>query len=265
MIEMELPTQAAGLTIYGTPEQRAKLFLAVAKARPKFKDVLKDVTGQIGHVSFKYANLAQIVAAAEEALAEFEVAVMQFIVDAPEGRNAVMTIFAGHGAEIHSTLTFARPPDVKELGKTTTYMRRYAYQAGFALDGDLDADSEPSPARASPPQQQKRREPPQAPSQQQLRAAPQAQGAAPRPATIPPGPPNQDAPEGQPTEQPPSDAVREKLRSLVTRMKIPRVQLVEICKERYGREPMGLSAANGDDLLSYLASLLPRDPPEVRS
>lgn len=256
-----------GLILFGELPEQCKLFTAVAAARPKFKRVLKDTEGQIGHVKFRYANLAVLVEAAEEALAEQGVGVMQFLTDSQEeGRCVLTTIFAGHGAQIHSRLSFSHPGDVKEFGKVTTYLRRYAYQAAFVLDGDLDADSDGSPAPM-----QKRREPPSPPKPQQeqyrqparasSRPAPAAQmklsSVPPRQTTInPPAKTSVRPPPDIDDGSPPTVEQLQTLRTLAIDLSLSKVAIAQLCMDRYQRSAKDITAVQAGDLLDYFRGLL---------
>lgn len=120
----------------------SKLFDAIAKARKSFGEVRKAHAGQVGHQTFKYSTLADLTAASTEALSDAGVATMQFISASPTlGVDRITTIVAGHGARIESYLDFKAEPNVQGYGKQTTYLRRYAYNALFVLDGVPDQDA----------------------------------------------------------------------------------------------------------------------------
>lgn len=157
------------LRFIGSLEDQGKLFSEVSLARAKFGTASKDIKGQIGNQSFKYADLHSLVEASRAALGDHGVSVCQFLTGT--GENCLLTtVLAGHGAQVHALLEFPKPGDVKEFGRVTTYLRRYQFQALFVLDGDRDADADAAPA---PMRQEKRREPPPVlPAQQQRQAAP---------------------------------------------------------------------------------------------
>jgi hypothetical protein len=132
----------------GSPDNVAKLDAALAEARKKFLPVSKGTSGQIGNQKFKYTPLAELTEATTPFLLEKEVHVMQFLCSSPiEGKHRLTTRVAGHGASITSHWDFEPASDLKELGKQTTYLRRYAYNALFILDGEKDADADPNYGR----------------------------------------------------------------------------------------------------------------------
>lgn len=161
------------LRFIGPLEAQNALFEAVSKAKAKFESVAKSMEGQIGLVKFRYADLHALVEATRGPLSEQGVAVMQFLNGGAEGECVLTTVVAGQGAQIHSALSFPRAGDVKEFGKQSTYLRRYAYQAALLLDGDRDADQD---GQESPPM--KRREPPQATKPQGQNGGRYGQGRA---------------------------------------------------------------------------------------
>jgi hypothetical protein len=281
-------TMNTGLILHGDLEAQCKLLAAVAVARPKFKKVIKDTEGQIGNVKFKYANLAVLVEAAEEALAEQGVGVMQFLTDSSEeGRCLLTTIFAGHGAQIQARLSFTHPENVKEFGKLTTYLRRYAYQAAFVLDGDQDADQD---GQANYPVG-KRREPPRAPqppqyprhdayeSREVAREEKPRQPARPssRPAPSQSAPPQQlklsSVPPRQQTINPPDNktSVRpppieddgspptvdqlQTLRTLAVELNLSKVAVAQLCLDRYKSSAKTITSVQAEDLLGYFRGL----------
>src|SRR5688572_23183791 len=133
----------------GSPDNVAKLDAALAEARKKFLPVSKGTSGQIGNQKFKYTPLAELTEATTPFLLEKEVHVMQFLCSSPiEGKHRLTTRVAGHGASITSHWDFEPASDLKELGKQTTYLRRYAYNALFILDGEKDADADPNYGRS---------------------------------------------------------------------------------------------------------------------
>lgn len=118
-----------------------KLFEAIAKARKLFGEVTKGREGQIGNQKFKYSTLSDLTGASIVALSDAGIATMQFLSASPApGVDRLTTIVAGHGARIESFLDFKADPSVQAYGKQTTFLRRYAYNSLFVLDGVPDQD-----------------------------------------------------------------------------------------------------------------------------
>lgn len=118
-----------------------KLFEVIAKARKGFGEVTKGREGQVGNQKFKYSTLSDLTNASTAALSDAGVATMQFISVSPvQGHDRITTIVAGHGARIETYLDFKADPNPQTYGKQSTYMRRYAYNALFVLDGVPDQD-----------------------------------------------------------------------------------------------------------------------------
>lgn len=133
------PTPA--LRFVGDPKSVAALFEAIAKARKEFGSVTKGREGQIGNQRFKYSPLGTLTDASMAPLCSAGVVPMQFITASPTpGHERLTTLVAGHGARIESYIDFKPDPSVQLYGKQTTYLRRYAYNALFVLDGVPDQD-----------------------------------------------------------------------------------------------------------------------------
>ena len=99
----------------------------------------------------KYADLAEVINCAKEALANNGLSVSQFPV-AEEGRAGVVTILmheSGEWIEQHLLLKVAKN-DPQGMGSAITYARRYAYQAVLGIpseDDDGNAATRPAPVR----------------------------------------------------------------------------------------------------------------------
>lgn len=126
-----------------------KIALALAKAQPKFKTLMKDKTAVInsskGSYKYKYADLADVFISIRDALGENEIAVVQTTEPAPgDGGGYFLTTSLIHssGQSINSTLRMDKWPDPKSLGIEMSYLRRYSLCAlvGIASDDDTDAD-----------------------------------------------------------------------------------------------------------------------------
>jgi hypothetical protein len=191
--------------VYGDMPSRQALFRAIMKARTQFAPVINDTQGMMGNRTYKYADLNTLVAATLPALDANEVSVTQHMfgpvqLSTQDGQavevHRVLTIVAGHGAEIWSSIDYKRAGDIKAWGGQTTYIRRYAYRAILQLDGSDDADNDATVGnqgarantRPTPPAQQEigrtHREPPQKQwqrAQEQPKAAPENKAQAKEP------------------------------------------------------------------------------------
>lgn len=251
------------LQFIGELDAQNELFKAVAAAKAEFAAVSKETEGQIGNVKFRYADLHALVEATRGPLSKHGVAVMQFLNG--NGESCVLsTVIAGHGAQIRSAITFLRAGDVKEFGKVTTYLRRYAYQAALLLDGDRDADS----GDAQLPQ--KRREPPPVQRVQErteeraaAKPAPPTEPAqAPRHSTMPPRnqssrvpPRDTKPPESQRSlsyDGAPSADQKLLLRTLLLDKGWNKVRVGEFCFERFAVQPHQMTQAHISEFIHYL-------------
>lgn len=150
--------------IYGSREARLQLVQALAAAQETLDTIGKGTTGQVGKRNFSYSNLLDIMRVVRPALKSHGLCVLQPISSSPLGEEwqSVTTIIAGHGAEIVATYDYHRRAQemddkndgstpVQRWGKVLTYVRRYAIQSMFVLQGDADADDGPGgPPRAKP-------------------------------------------------------------------------------------------------------------------
>lgn len=174
--------------LFGTDDAVSKLFTEFAAAQGEFGPAVADSVGRVNEQrSFKYADLASIIAASRPALSKHGISLTQW----PTGWDgAILTIVAGHGARIHSVLRFERPKLPKDQGAYWTYMCRYAMRAILGLPGDDDLDNTPNQARrdqppapqAKPPSKAQERPGP-AKAQEQ---APKGNGAVPPKSEPPP-------------------------------------------------------------------------------
>lgn len=134
-----------------------ELFTALAKAQAEFLPLKKTSTNPF--YGAKYADLASVIEATRPALTKHGLAVFQF--DETEGENVRLVTFMSHssGAYMRTTMTvpgystaskedrngdkrIVKTFDVQTIGKSSTYSRRYAYQAivGVAAEGDDDGN-----------------------------------------------------------------------------------------------------------------------------
>ncbi len=140
------------------------LCVAIGQARVEFEPLFKTADGAIGGRSFKYAPLGEMVGIMEKALAKHGVGFVMPISSDGE-RVTVELIVQGHGGMFRQSMA-ARVPTgedkgrfdkplgdtwVQELGRITTYLRRYLVNSFFALDtvedkDTQDAEDAPKPA-----------------------------------------------------------------------------------------------------------------------
>lgn len=127
------------------------LFAAIIKAKSGFESIIKATQGQVGRLTFMYANLQEMLAKTEPMLLEQGVLTMQFITGDPKDADKlrVTTMIAGHGGRIQFSVPFnpqwaKKDGDVgiKDAGKLATYLQRYQYRAAYGIVGE-DADDDP--------------------------------------------------------------------------------------------------------------------------
>lgn len=194
----ETPSSSPKLLEKGSDEALDKLYQAICQAMGEFSTIVNEATGQMGHRAFKYADLETLIRSTRPALTKYGVAVVQPMSGPDEyGNHRITTIVRGHGAAIYACVDYRRAGDLKEWGKQTTYIRRYAFRGFFQLDGSDDADNDPIPEER--PRQNAQPTPPTAPQQSKSQAKrveaqkPEAKGQPTPPA--PPAKPAAPAPE----------------------------------------------------------------------
>lgn len=180
--DVQLVSNDNHFTMFGGVKEQGDLLQAVQAAKDEFPEIVNDVQGMMGNRTYKYADLNILVKATTPALTKHGVSVTQFMfgpvqLSTAAGQSVevhrILTIIAGHGAQIHSAIDYRRAGDIKAWGGQTTYIRRYAYRSILQLDGTDDPDStdvQTGPranTQAAPPQRQqrppeRRQEPPRA-------------------------------------------------------------------------------------------------------
>ena len=130
-------------------EQINELASALAKAQAKFSAVPKDSVNPFFKSS--YAALPEVVKTATPVLAEFGLAISQFISQGENGGDTLTTYllhssgqFIAHTMQLHLV-----KEDPQAQGSAVTYARRYSYMAALGLVADVDDDGN----AASQPQQ----------------------------------------------------------------------------------------------------------------
>ncbi|ARV77139.1 hypothetical protein SKUL_40 [Pseudomonas phage Skulduggery] len=148
---------AAPICHYGTPKQLAALYGALALAQGEFEVLVKnrtvtiemrnpDTRQKIGEYNFRYADLEQVTKSTRPALSKHGLGVIQPIAPSPMGGTAIFTqLFHKDGGMIISEVALPTgQKDIKNLGASISYLRRYAKTALLDLAADDDADQEPS-------------------------------------------------------------------------------------------------------------------------
>lgn len=266
---MGLPGSSDGLEFHGDIDA---LFTKLAEATPQFGDVTKTKAGQIGHQHFKYATLAMLREATSGALSKCGISCPQFIIDTPDpGLQQVVTMLIGHGGRAISRMTYQRPGDPAEMGKVSTYMRRYTLTAILGVDGGEDMDNPPKKEEAKP-QAEKRpdgnarqRQAPAARASKttdakkaEHEAKAQAKAAAKAETKAKAGevdPPGRDQPEVKAAVVMMTDQQKEDLRSICIEKGKRGPQLAELSQEHGGAAPGELTLEGADKLLTHLRTL----------
>ncbi len=128
-----------------------KLYEAIGKAMSKLEGIPKNKAGRKGNQTFKYAPYHVLRTALLGVLGPEGVSWIQPM-HTDHGKHAHTLIVSGHGASVISTIHFeaktfdkegnAEPEDPQEVGRVSTYMRRYQLQSFFGLEGDRDFDDD---------------------------------------------------------------------------------------------------------------------------
>lgn len=125
-------------------ESIAKLSTALAKAQAEFPNIEKKKTAEIrsdkGSYSYKYADLADVIAATRPSLSKNELAVLQ-IIRHEDGKQILQaTLTHSSGEWIQSEIEIPRWGTPQILGSLLTYLRRYLYTAILGVAADEDDD-----------------------------------------------------------------------------------------------------------------------------
>jgi hypothetical protein len=133
----------------GTPEQMAETYAALAKAQGQFETVELNKTAKIpmkagGSYSYPYADLGAVIKATRKALSDNGLAISQPV--GPDGQGwLILTTRVLHasGGEIAGRMPVPPldSPDLKLLGTSLTYLRRYSLNAIINVFGEGDSDS----------------------------------------------------------------------------------------------------------------------------
>lgn len=144
--EIELPLCSTADT--------GELAAALAAAQAQFPAIVKDRVASIPTKSgstyrFKYADLADVLAAVRPVLAAHGLSVMQMI----HRRFLVTALLHTSGQRVVSCADLMElPSDWKAYGAAATYLRRYSLSAMLGIAADDDADAPDTPRAESDPQ-----------------------------------------------------------------------------------------------------------------
>ena len=119
-----------------------KIAEALAKAQSNFKEIKKNKQGQIGNVTYKYAQLSDVIEATKKALNDNGLTVIQVIKEV-ENKTYLQTLLlhvSGQKIESLYGLPDPRSMDPKAFGKNLTYARRYSYCAIIGAESEEDTD-----------------------------------------------------------------------------------------------------------------------------
>lgn len=132
-----------------TSESLDQLAAALAASQSKFPAIAKDKTASIPTKSgstykFKYADLADVLAAVRSPLAENGLAVTQLL----QGKVLLTALLHASGQRLVSSVDLMQvQADPKVFGAEITYLRRYALCALLGIAADDDVDAPPTDAR----------------------------------------------------------------------------------------------------------------------
>lgn len=126
-----------------------QLVAALASAQLEFETVKKDADNP--YYNSKYADLADIIAATQPALAKHGLVVIQLPKVDIERQQATLISILAHksGQSIRSSMTFPASMrgkdgsprfDAQSCGSAITYLRRYAYQPLVGVTAEVDDD-----------------------------------------------------------------------------------------------------------------------------
>lgn len=122
------------------PAALTKLYEALYKVRAELPALPKTATGYVGKREIQYAPYRKVWDCIKTAVAKHGITVLQPLHSEDAETASITLIIAGHGAAIHSRLSFKRHADIKEFGAEVTYNKRYQLTSFFCLEGDPDAD-----------------------------------------------------------------------------------------------------------------------------
>ena len=133
---------------------RKQVHAALVAAQAEFPAIAREHVADTGTYKYRYADLADTLAAVRPVLAAHGLAVLQDVVPIDGGRVGIATVLVHTSGE---SITFGPLPmdagrSAQQMGSAITYGRRYALTAalGLAVDDDDGAQATPpKPAKAA--------------------------------------------------------------------------------------------------------------------
>ncbi|MGQ3671829.1 ERF family protein [Xanthobacter sp. TB0136] len=146
-------------------EQINEIAAALAAAQGEFKAVAKDKTAKAGAYSYKYSDIADVLAMALPVLSKHKLALVQ-ATDMDGGAILLRTRLAhasGQWVESVYPVCDVRAGDHQKMGGALTYARRYAVSSllGIASEEDTDAQEAAPPVARGRANDAPARKPPQ--------------------------------------------------------------------------------------------------------
>lgn len=138
-------------------ETLGALAAALAKARLAMGAIPKNKTANAGKFSYRYADLADVMEAVKQPLADNGLVLSQHVHGEANNIGIETVLLHESGEWMGSTISIpvvsqnGRMNAAQEVGTTITYLRRYSVTAmlGIASDDDTDAAGAPGPTKHS--------------------------------------------------------------------------------------------------------------------
>lgn len=151
-----------------TSEAINELAAALSKAQGQMRAAAKDSTNP--HFKSRYADLASVVDAAREPLANNGLAVVQGVATTEKGVRVSTLLMHASGQWIKSELDVpAMKLDAQGLGSATTYGRRYGLSAMVGIAPDDDDGNAATGKDEKPQRREQRKEEPKPDTRKQAR------------------------------------------------------------------------------------------------
>lgn len=140
-------------------ETLGALAAALAKARLSMGAIPKNKTANAGKFSYRYADLADVMEAVKQPLADKGLVLSQHVHGEANNIGIETVLLHESGEWMSSTISIpvvsqnGRMNAAQEVGTTITYLRRYSVTAmlGIASDDDTDASDAPAPPKPAVP------------------------------------------------------------------------------------------------------------------
>lgn len=126
-----------------TDTQESPLAAAFVRMQAELPQISLDASVSFKNVKFHYATLSNILHSTRPVLAKHGLAVVQQIGMQDGHVKVTTTLLHSSGGQLSSDFQIKpQSQEVKEIGSTITYARRYAVAAllGIAIEGDYDAE-----------------------------------------------------------------------------------------------------------------------------